>query len=131
MLECLILGDSIAVGVAQYRPECEVHAKVGINSRNYVDRNITKDFAANTVIISLGSNDPKNMKTLIELFALREVVDAKRVYWIVPAINANAQEAVKIVADKFEDKILFIPQLSKDKVHPTTKAYKQLSESSK
>jgi len=131
MLECLILGDSIAVGVAQHRPECEVHAKVGINSRNYVDRNITKDFAANTVVISLGSNDPKNMKTLTELFALREVIYAKKVYWIVPAANATAQEAVKIVADKFEDKILIIPTVSKDKVHPTSKAYKQLSESTK
>ena len=129
MIDCLILGDSIAVGVGQFRPDCEVHAKVGINSRNWVDRNITKDLAANTVVISLGSNDSKNMKTLKELFALREVVEAKRVYWIVPAVNANAQEAVKIVAYMFEDKILFIPQLSKDKVHPTTSGYKDLANS--
>ena len=131
MLDCLILGDSIAVGVGQFRPDCEVHAKVGINSRNWVDRNITKDLAANTVVISLGSNDPKNMKTVKELFTLREVVEAKRVYWIVPAVNTEAQEAVKIVADKFEDKILLIPQLSKDKIHPTTNAYKELAEKTK
>ena len=131
MIECLLLGDSIAVGVAQYRPECEVHAKVGINSRNYVDRNITKDLAAKTVIISLGSNDSKNMKTLEELLTLREIVEAKRVYWIVPAVNAKAQEAVKIVADKFGDKILIIPQLSKDKVHPTTNGYKELANSTR
>ena len=127
MLDCLILGDSIAVGVGQFRPECSVHATVGINSRNWNDRNITKDLSANTVIISLGSNDPKNMKTIQELFTLRQVLGAKRVYWIVPAVNAEAQEAVKIVADKFEDKILFIPQLSKDKVHPTTNGYKELA----
>jgi hypothetical protein len=127
MLDCLILGDSIAVGVGQFRPECEVYAKVGINSRNWIDRNITKDLAAKTVVISLGSNDPKNMKTLSELFALRQVVEAKRVYWIVPAVNPEAQEAVKIVADKFEDKVLFIPKLSKDKVHPTTNGYKELA----
>ena len=127
MLECLILGDSIAVGVGQFRPECEVHAKVGINSRNWVDRNITKDLAANTVVISLGSNDSKNMKTLKELFVLREVIEAKRVYWIVPAVNPDAQEAVKLVAEKFEDKIIFIPQLAKDKVHPTINAYKELA----
>lgn len=131
MLDCLILGDSIAVGVGQFRPECEVHAKVGINSRNWVDRNITKDLAANTVVISLGSNDPKKMKTLQELFTLRQVVEAKRVYWIVPAVNTEAQEAVKIVADKYEDKILLIPQLSKDKVHPTTNGYKELAEKTK
>jgi lysophospholipase L1-like esterase len=131
MLDCLILGDSIAVGVGQFRPECEVHAKVGINSRNWVDRNITKDLAAKTVVISLGSNDPKNMKTLKELFTLRQVVEAKRVYWIVPAVNAEAQEAVKIVADKFEDKILFIPQLSKDKIHPTANGYKELAKNTR
>lgn len=131
MLDCLILGDSIAVGLAQFRPECGVHAKVGINSRNWVDKNITKDLVANTVVISLGSNDPKNMKTIKELFALRQVVGAKQVYWIVPAVNVEAQEAVKIVADKFEDKILFIPQLSKDKIHPTTNGYKELANNTK
>jgi lysophospholipase L1-like esterase len=131
MIECLLLGDSIAVGVAQFRPECVAHTKVGINSRNWIDRNITKDLSAKTVIISLGSNDSKNMKTLKELFALREVIDAKRVYWIVPAVNAEAQEAVKIVADKFEDRILVIPQLSKDKVHPTTNGYKELANSTR
>ena len=131
MLDCLILGDSIAVGVAQFRPECVAYAKVGINSRNWVDKNITKELAANTVVISLGSNDSKNMKTLRELFALRQVVEAKRVYWIVPAVNAEAQEAVKIVADKFEDKILFIPEISKDKVHPTTNGYKELAKNTR
>jgi len=131
MLDCLILGDSIAVGVAQFRPECGIHAKVGINSRNWIDKNITKELVANTVVISLGSNDPKNMKTINELFALRQVVGAKQVYWIVPAVNVEAQEAVKIVADKFEDKILFIPQLSKDKIHPTTNGYKELANNTK
>ena len=131
MIECLILGDSIAVGVAQHRPECEVHAKVGINSSNWIDRNITRELSAKTVIISLGSNDSKKMKTLKELFTLREVIDAKRVYWIVPAVNAEAQAAVKIVAGKFEDKILIIPHLSKDKVHPTTTGYKELANSTR
>jgi len=32
MIECLILGDSIAVGIGQMRPECVVQAKSGINS---------------------------------------------------------------------------------------------------
>ncbi len=32
MIECLILGDSIAVGTAQARPECVAYVKSGINS---------------------------------------------------------------------------------------------------
>ena len=38
MLECLILGDSLAVGVGQVRSECVTRAKSGINSYNYVNR---------------------------------------------------------------------------------------------
>lgn len=131
MLECLILGDSIAVGIAQHRPECVAYVKVGVNSRDWINKNITKELSANTVIISLGSNDYKKINTLKELFTLREVVHAKRVYWILPAINPEVREMVDIVADKFEDKILVIPKVSKDGIHPTSKAYKQLSELSK
>ena len=128
MIECLVLGDSIAVGIAQHRPECIAYAKVGINSRDWLNTNITKDLSANTVVISLGSNDHMNIKTLKELFSLREVVKAKHIFWILPAVNQSAQEAVSIVADKFEDKVIKITKLSKDKVHPTSKEYKRLSE---
>lgn len=131
MLDCLILGDSIAVGIAQQRPECRVYAKVGINSRAWVDKNITKELSADTVIISLGSNDYKKINTLKELFTIRNVVSAKRVYWIVPAIKPEVQEMVDIVADKFEDTIIHINKVSKDGIHPTTTEYKRLAEATK
>jgi lysophospholipase L1-like esterase len=131
MLDCLILGDSIAVGIAQYRPECQVIAKVGINSKNWVNKNITKELSADTVIISLGSNDYKKINTLKELFTVRQVVSAKRVYWIVPAINSEIQEMVEIVADKFEDKVIHIKKVSSDGVHPTATEYKRMAEVSK
>jgi lysophospholipase L1-like esterase len=127
MLDCLILGDSIAVGVSKYRPECVVYAKSGINSRDWVNKNITKELAADTVIISLGSNDYKQVNTLRELFTIRGVVGAKRVYWIVPAIKPEVQEMVEIVADKFEDTVIRIKDVSPDKVHPTTVEYKRLA----
>jgi len=131
MLECLIIGDSIAVGTAQHRPECAVIAKVGITSRSWVDKHITKDLQADTVVISLGSNDSKNMATLKELFTVREVVRAKQVIWIVPAVKPEKQEAVEIVADKFEDKIVRITELAKDGVHPTANGYKVLANKTK
>ena len=131
MLDCLILGDSIAVGIAQQRPECRVYAKVGINSRAWVDKNITKELSADTVIISLGSNDYKKINTLKELFTIRNVVSAKRVYWIVPAIKPEVQEMVDIVADKFEDIVIHINKVSSDGVHPTTAEYKRLAEVTK
>lgn len=131
MLECLIIGDSIAVGTAQHRPECAVIAKVGITSRTWVDKHITKDLRAETIVISLGSNDSKNMATLKELFTVREVVRAKQVIWIVPAVKPEKQEAVEIIADKFEDKIVRITELAKDGVHPTANGYKVLANKTK
>ena len=131
MLDCLILGDSIAVGIAQHRPECQVIAKVGINSKNWVNKNITKDLSADNVIISLGSNDYKNINTLKEFFTIRQVVTARNVYWIVPAINNEVREMVDIVADKFEDKVIHINKVSKDGVHPTAIEYKRLAEVTK
>lgn len=131
MFECMILGDSIAVGVSQQRPECVSYVKIGINSRQYVDRNITKDLSSETVIISLGSNDHNGIHTFKELLALRQVIDAKKVFWILPANKENVQDNIRIIAKNYHDTILTIPQLSKDKVHPTTQAYKTLSEQTK
>jgi len=127
MLGCLILGDSIAVGIAQHRPECIAYATVGITSRKFVDQHIAGDLNANTVVVSLGANDSKNIKTLKELFALRQVIGSKHVVWILPANNKTAAEAVSIVADKFEDKSISIAELSKDHVHPTAREYKRLA----
>lgn len=127
MIDCLIMGDSIAVGIAQHRVECITYASVGVNSRKFVDNHITGDLSAKTVVISLGSNDSKDMKTLSELFALRQVINAKKVIWVLPAKNKTAAQAVSIVADKFEDKTAQILEVSKDLVHPTAKEYKRLA----
>lgn len=128
MLECLILGDSIAVGVQQTRPDCAVYAKSGINSRDFVNRFIGKDLVADTVLISLGSNDYAQIKTKNELMDLRSQVVAKKVYWVLPAIKPNVQDIVEEVANKYGDWIIRIPNLSKDGIHPTYSGYKKIGE---
>jgi lysophospholipase L1-like esterase len=132
MLECLILGDSLAVGVGQIRTECVTRAKSGINSYDYVNRHIfyTKgNTSAKTVIISLGSNDTAKINTFEELDTLRQLVDADRVYWIVPAIKKDKQAAVWAVANKYRDTVINARNhdLSPDGVHPTYKGYKSIS----
>lgn len=135
MLECLILGDSIAVGVSQYRPECVVYAKGGINSRQWVNSYITKDLSANTVIISLGSNDHEGVKTVKELRTMRELTKAKRVFWILPSgvhpknnIPVNdIQQMVRLVADEYSDIVLPVTRLQADGIHPSTAGYKELA----
>lgn len=136
MLECLILGDSLAVGIGQVRTECVTYAKSGINSYNYVNRHILHtngNTQAKTIIISLGSNDLKNIKTFEELDTLRQLVKADRVYWIMPAIKEDKRQTVYQVAEKYKDTVIDSRkhQLSSDGVHPTYKGYKSISEETK
>ena len=86
MLDCMIIGDSIAVGTHMARPECVAYAKGGWNSWQW-----NKDYLAKassqpsrTLIISLGANDHKGVKTEQELRKMREAVKGERVLWIDP-----------------------------------------------
>lgn len=132
MLDCLILGDSIAVGTAQARPECVSYSKGGINSYDWLNKNVGKSpYIARHVIISLGSNNHRGVKTESELNTIRQLTKADRVYWILPAIKPDIQEIVRRIAVENGDVILPIKDLSTDRVHPTTKGYRQLAEATK
>lgn len=132
MFECLIMGDSLAVGVGQIRTECVTYAKSGINSYDYVNRHVLHtqgNTAAKTVIISLGSNDTKNINTFEELDTLRQLVKADRVYWILPNIKEEKRKQVWMVADKYKDIVIDARQhdRSPDTVHPTYKGYRSIA----
>lgn len=131
MLECLILGDSIAVGTHLVgRPECVAYAKGGINSWQFNKLHPQK-FDGKTVIISLGSNDHKGVKTKQELLTLRNRVEATKVYWILPAIKPDIQEIVETIAMDYGDWIIKIPYLQKDGIHPSHQGYKKIGEITK
>jgi lysophospholipase L1-like esterase len=132
MIDCLIMGDSIAVGTAQVRQECVSYSKGGINSYQWLNSNVGKSpYLAKTVIISLGSNDHKYVKTLSELRNIRELTKADRVYWILPAIKPDIQDIVRKVAAENGDVVLPITRLQKDGIHPSWAGYKELAESTK
>lgn len=132
MFECLIVGDSIAVGVSNVRPECVAYAKGGINSHQWLNRYVDKTpLVAKNVIISLGSNDHKYIKTRKELETIRELTKADRVYWILPAIKPDIQEDVYAVAALHGDVVVPITRLQTDGVHPSWAGYKQLAEKTK
>ena len=132
MIDCLIMGDSIAVGTAQVRQECVSYSKGGINSYQWLNANVGKSpYVAKTVIISLGSNDHKYVKTLSELRNIRELTKADRVYWILPAIKPDIQEIVRKVAAENGDVVLPMTRLQKDGIHPSDAGYKQLAEETK
>ena len=129
MLECLVLGDSIAVGIAQNRPECASIAKVGINSWQFNNKNITKDLSGKTVIISLGANDNISINTRRELETLRELVKADIVFWILPNNYPKIHHFIRELAEDYRDVVLPIPSniIGPDGVHPTAKGYKILA----
>jgi lysophospholipase L1-like esterase len=128
MLDCLILGDSIAVGTHSFRTECVAYAKGGWNSWQWNRDYLNKDLTANTVIISLGSNDHKGVKTRQELVKMREKVKGQRVFWILPAIKPDIQNIVKEIAKENNDVILTIPALQADGIHPSWRGYKGIVE---
>ena len=138
MIDCMIIGDSIAVGVSQIRTECVVHAKSGWNSERW-----NKDYLAaasahpaQTVIISLGANDYKGIDTEQHLRKMRAAIRGKRVFWIGigPDRKPAVQAAIEKVASEYGDTLLNRPDrslMSADGVHPTRTGYKKLAEQTK
>jgi hypothetical protein len=134
MLECLVLGDSIAVGVSQARRECVSYAKIGINSsvwnRDYLPHEVDKNYG--TVVISLGANDHKGIPTENELRRMRVNVSGKRVFWIDPGKDRKpvAHDAIMRIASQYGDTVIARPQdqMSADGVHPTGRGYKTLAD---
>jgi lysophospholipase L1-like esterase len=139
MIECLIVGDSIAVGTHQARPECVAYAKGGWNTKQWNRDYLKNDLAANTVIISLGSNDHKYINTEAELSKMRAKVKASRVFWILPAGNLKGSEVniqwiqglVREIARQHGDTVLPINRLQKDGIHPSWAGYKELADKTK
>lgn len=132
MLDCLIVGDSIAVGTHHFRPDCVAYAKGGWNTWQWNRDYLKNDLTAKTVIISLGSNDHAGVRTKSELQRLREKVGTNtRVFWILPAIKPPIQEIVKQMATEYGDVVLPITRLQPDGVHPSWAGYKDLAEKTK
>lgn len=129
MLECLIVGDSIAVGVSQVRPECVSFSKSGINSKNWNKKYLNKIQPTKTLIISLGAND-LGVNTEENIRVLREKAQAERVFWLLPSqrLKPDQVRAVKFVAVEYGDTVIPRPEkdISADGVHPTYKGYQVL-----
>lgn len=133
----MIVGDSIAVGVSMARPECVSYSKGGWNSWQWNKDYLSKATAqpTKTLIISLGANDHKGVKTEQELRKMRSAVKADRVFWISPGAERKPvpQEAIEKIAKEYGDIILNRPMnhMSADGIHPTGKGYKELAEKTK
>ena len=130
MLECLILGDSIALGVAQFRSGCELRASVGISSGGWLKRYGHLNLAAKTTIISLGVNDGDAVNTYVKLLEVRTKITSRQVYWIVPTeqTHKHLYQDINTIAGMFGDQVIQTSKYQADRVHPTMQGYKELAE---
>lgn len=134
MLDCLILGDSIAVGTHQFMHECRTYSQGGLNSHQWNHKFLGNKLSAETVIISLGTNDHQYVKTADELVRLREQVKGKNVYWVLPMGNSpksgvsleKIQDIIYQIADVNGDAIITTKRLQSDGIHPSWAGYKEL-----
>lgn len=132
MIDCMVIGDSIAVGVAQQRPECVAYATGGLNTHQWNKKYDGKVLASPVVIISLGTNDHNGVHTFKELSRMRANVTAQHVYWIMPPCNdkfckPDVNDIVKIIANSRGDTIISTKRLQKDAIHPSWAGYKELA----
>jgi hypothetical protein len=111
MAACLIAGDSIAVAVAPYLPNCTVNAKIGIPSAAIIGR----ADAANVLVVSAGSNDPRNPELIDNLQRIRERTSGK-VIWIQPIDDVAAAAVRRVAALHGDHVVTFSP--GRDHVHP-------------
>lgn len=127
--DCLVLGDSIAVGTAQHLVledgfRCLSSAKVGRPTIEVL-RLAPVAIAARNVVISTGSNDAKPTSAP---FALLRSRIYGSVTWLLPARQAEARAIIRKFAADHGDGIIDLTLLPlADGIHPTTSGYRQIA----
>jgi hypothetical protein len=118
-MNCVVMGDSIAVRLSAAMPSCHVDARSGITSTDFVGRMVTQ-VAADLVVISLGAND-WHLPTYENLLILRHSVVAGRVVWLLPNIRrSGVRDSILRVAIAHGDRVIdTAPYAGIDHVHPT------------
>ena len=139
MLDCMIIGDSIAVGTQMFWKECVLYGKGGINSWQWNQSWKVLTENADRAVISLGTNDHIGVNTKSELIKARNKIVARRVYWILPFGNNPAskvtveqiQKIVREVAAIYGDTVIEITSVQPDKIHPSWEGYRRIVEHAK
>jgi lysophospholipase L1-like esterase len=133
MLECLIIGDSIAVGVSEFRKECRAHVQGGITSQGFIKKFGDTPEPAKIVVISLGAND-YSIETEPHIEQIRKNTKAAVVFWLLPRQDRvpKAVAAVRAVAARYGDQVIDRPKdVSPDGIHPTARGYRELADKTK
>lgn len=115
-MDCVAIGDSIAVGVGQ-AAGCVLGARVGVSSSYISNHVISSD--NEVAVISAGSNDPRNPSLRKNLEKIRSKIHSNRVVWILP-YDRSAARIVKSVAITHGDGYIDLSDYrTRDGVHPS------------
>ena len=120
--DCLVMGDSIAVGVAQFSA-CKTLSTGGLSSWRWLDKwgGDLDRLNPSVVLISLGANDGANPRSRKALEAVRSKVRASKVMWLAPSatLAPEPRKWVRAVAGQFGDRVFELPQeyLQNDGIH--------------
>ena len=135
MIDCLIMGDSIAQGIAENKPECHRMTRIGISSASFNDAFLYKigQVVSDTVLISLGSNDGSYTHTYDRIKIIRHKVIGKKVFWVLPLNNESARIDIIKVAKEFGDLVIDAKNypISPDGIHPNSVGYRKIAEQMK
>ena len=132
MLECLIIGDSIAVGTKMFAPkECVSYSKGGFNTWQWNKRWGDVKLEAGKVIISLGTNDHKGVNTYKELNKVRHRIRSMNVVWVMPPCNKGfckpkVNAVVQQIAAEHQDTVIKTEFVQPDHIHPSWRGYKDI-----
>jgi hypothetical protein len=134
MLDCLIIGDSIAHGIHSVKPDCVHITEIGVTTSEWYHKNSERpllgDVDYRLVIISLTNNDKNVKNSRNYLHKIRQKIKSQRVVWILPTEkNPEMRSMVEDVAYHYQDHIMDISSYTGvDRVHPpTVRAYEQIA----
>lgn len=117
MPSCLIIGDSIALGLAlASNAGCDVRAKVGRDPLAILLATPPAPRCYRTAIISAGTNNPARLPLITYISSIRYRVCAEQIIWVLP-VNPLASLPVATVASAGQDAtVSFKP--GRDWLHP-------------
>ena len=129
--KCLVMGDSLAVGIGAGLPQCKTMAKVGVSSRRFLEAHLSNasKVQTNWVIVSLGSNDAKMDRETLEEIRRKMAVEAKTnvFVWVLPRDPSKAAVLERWVQVWGDTVVKSVRVPSRDGIHPTPVGYKTLA----
>ncbi len=123
---CLVIGDSIAVGVSNHS-RCLSISTGGLSSWRWLDRwgRALDAVDPEVVLISLGANDADDRRSFPSLAKVRAKLRAPRVIWLAPSevLSLTSRNWVRLIAEQHGDAVFDLPQrhMQKDGIHPSTR----------